>query len=205
MYNNAVEGITKHLLTRGSSGLLYTAEVEGGRKGNTMGHLACFTGGMLALGVLHNVNPATRERDLANAKSLAYSCYKMYVSTNTGISAESMVMDGPEPYVNGRATYYILRPEALETMYYLNQITGDPIYREWGWKMWSAIEQSTKTAYGFGHLQNANNPHSKENNMESFFLAETVKYAYLLLKDDKIVDLTKQVFNTEAHPLHNLD
>ena len=40
--------------------------------------------------------------------------------------------------------------------------------------------------------------------MESFFLAETVKYAYLLFKDDKVVDLTKQVFNTEAHPVHTV-
>ena len=40
-----------------------------------------------------------------------------------------------------------------------------------------------------------------EDRAESFFFAETAKYLYLLFKDDKVVDLTKQVFNTEAHPL----
>ena len=204
MYNNAVDGITKHIFRRSPSGLLYTSELEGGFNGKTMGSLACFTGGMLALGVLHNINPETRDRDLANAKSLAYTCYRMYVSTATGVAGEAMQMDGPSPRVSPRAPYYILRPEALETMYYMNQITGDPIYREWGWKMWEGIEKSTRTKFGFGHLHNVDHPGSQENNMESFFLAETVKYVYLLFKDDKIVDLTKQVFNTEAHPVHTI-
>ena len=133
MYNEAVEGITKHLLHRSPGGLLYTGELEGGSTQANMGHLACFAGGMLALGVFHDINPATRERDLANAKSLAYTCYRMYISTPSGVSGESMSMNAEHPQVNAFAPYYILRPEALETMYYLNQITGDPIYREWGW------------------------------------------------------------------------
>ncbi len=28
---------------------------------------------------------------------------------------------------------YILRPEAMESFWYMHQITGDPKYREWGW------------------------------------------------------------------------
>ena len=70
MYNEAVEGITKHLLKRSPSGLLYTGEGMQGGISDSMGHLACFTGGMLALGVLHGGNRATAERDLANAKAL---------------------------------------------------------------------------------------------------------------------------------------
>lgn len=54
---------------------------------------------------------------------------------------------------------------------------------------------------GYSSLDNADRPGSFTDGEESFFFAETVKYAYLLLKDDKLVDLTKKVFNTEAHPL----
>lgn len=36
---------------------------------------------------------------------------------------------------------------------------------------------------------------------DSYFLAETLKYLYLLFLDDDIVPLEKWVFNTEAHPL----
>ena len=36
--------------------------------------------------------------------------------------------------------------------------------------------------------------------MQSFFLAETLKYSYLLFADGSKLDLEKYVFNTEAHP-----
>ena len=43
-------------------------------------------------------------------------------------------------------------------------------------------------------------PHSDR--MESFFLAETLKYLFLLFGDnDSIVSLHEWVFNTEGHPL----
>ena len=72
MYVDAVEGMTKHLMGHSPSGLLYLGETYSSSLTQNMGHLACFAGGMLALGVLHNVNPATAERDLANAKALGY-------------------------------------------------------------------------------------------------------------------------------------
>lgn len=72
MYNAGVEGITKRLLQRSKGGLLYTAELREGRMIPEMAHLTCFIGGMLALGVMHNVNPATAVRDLTNAKSLTF-------------------------------------------------------------------------------------------------------------------------------------
>jgi hypothetical protein len=40
--------------------------------------------------------------------------------------------------------------------------------------------------------------------MESFFLAETLKYLYLLFAPANTVDLTQVVFNTEAHPLRRI-
>lgn len=54
----------------------------------------------------------------------------MYMQTETGIMGEAMLFNkGDKPEVNSQATYYILRPEAMETLYYLNHITGDPVYR----------------------------------------------------------------------------
>ena len=74
MYNDAVDGFTKRLFRRSPGGLLYCGEQYGdGRFKQEMGHLTCFIGGMLALGVMHGVNPETADRDLANAKALAYT------------------------------------------------------------------------------------------------------------------------------------
>jgi len=42
---------------------------------------------------------------------------------------------------------------------------------------------------------------TKRDSMESFFLAETLKYLYLLFAPPKTLDLKKVVFNTEAHPI----
>ena len=60
--------------------------------------------------------------------------------------------------------------------------------------MWRNIEKHCRTRYGYGHLRNVNDKNSVEDRAESFFFAETAKYLYLLFKDDKVVDLTKQVF-----------
>ena len=67
-----MEGITRRLMKRGGGGLLFVGEQQGiGPVTQEMGHLTCFIGGMLALGVFHGVNPKTAERDIANAKALA--------------------------------------------------------------------------------------------------------------------------------------
>ena len=33
-----------------------------------------------------------------------------------------------------RHSDYTLRPEVLESLFILHKLTGDPIYREWGWE-----------------------------------------------------------------------
>jgi hypothetical protein len=45
-------------------------------------------------------------------------------------------------------------------------------------------------------------PPTLADKMESFWLAETLKYFYLLFEDDPdVIPLDQYVFNTEAHPL----
>lgn len=41
----------------------------------------------------------------------------------------------------------------------------------------------------------------KDDMMQSFFLAETLKYLYLLFSPSSVIPLDEWVFNTEAHPL----
>jgi mannosyl-oligosaccharide alpha-1,2-mannosidase len=55
---------------------------------------------------------------------------------------------------------------------------------------------------GFTSLSNANTvPPVTRDNMESFWMAETLKYFYLLFSDRDFISLEDHVFNTEAHPL----
>lgn len=127
----------------------------------------------------------------------------MYHSTATGIAPEFVTFDGGHD-MNTRtsASFYILRPETAESLFILHQLTKDPIYREWAWEIWDAIDKHCKKGAGYGALQNVNNANSAtDDRMESFFLAETLKYLYLIQDPDNFIDLSKYVFNTEAHPM----
>ncbi|KAL9709439.1 hypothetical protein Ac2012v2_007174 [Leucoagaricus gongylophorus] len=104
-------------------------------------------------------------------------------------------------YLVTQPTYY-LRPEAIESFFILYKTTGNVKWRERGWEIFQAIQKYAKTKHGYGSISNVNlPPHFPLDNMPSFFLAETLKYLYLLFDDTDIIPLDKWVFNTEAHPL----
>ncbi|WIA40463.1 hypothetical protein OEZ86_013819 [Tetradesmus obliquus] len=97
-----------------------------------------------------------------------------------------------------------LRPEAIETLFYLWRATGDQIYREWGWNMFRAFERYCRVeSGGYATVADVNLvPPKLAPKMESFWLAETLKYFYLLFENDlTVLPLDQWVFNTEAHPL----
>lgn len=120
----------------------------------------------------------------------------MYARMETGISAEYIQFDSNDFHKGNGAPHYLLRPEAFESFYILNHLTGDPIYREWGWECFSAIERYCKTDIAYGGLRDVSNIHNPpDNRMESFFLAETLKYLFLLQDPDSEIDL---VSNTIA-------
>ncbi|KAF8159581.1 glycoside hydrolase family 47 protein [Crassisporium funariophilum] len=101
-----------------------------------------------------------------------------------------------------RRSGYLLRPETLESMYLLWRITGDEKWRNRGWTIFEAIERETKTESGYASLVTVDRvPGQKMDSMPSYFLAETLKYLYLMFLEEDLIPLDKWVFNTEAHPL----
>lgn len=95
------------------------------------------------------------------------------------------------------------RPETVESLFYLYRLTKDQRYREWGWNIFQSFERYTKLRDGgYACLRNVRTTGNFRDRMESFFLAETLKYLYLLFEDDdSVLSLREWVFNTEAHPL----
>ncbi|CAK4034478.1 glycoside hydrolase family 47 [Lecanosticta acicola] len=95
------------------------------------------------------------------------------------------------------------RPETVESLFYMWRITGDDQYRRWGWEMFQAFVKWTAVddGEGFSSISNVmQTPPAMRDNMESFWLAETLKYFFLLFSNDDILPLNDVVFNTEAHP-----
>jgi Glycosyl hydrolase family 47 len=208
MYDKAIDGMHNELLQKSTpSALTYIADQTNGQLEFKMDHLACFMGGLLALGAYTDptgLDSARAQRDLQTAKALTYTCYQMYARMNTGIAAEYVRFElGRDLEAAWDAPHYLLRPEAVESFFILNYLTGDPVYREWGWEVFLAIEKHCKTKFAYGALPNVQDASgTPRDSMESFFLAETLKYLYLLQDPDTEVNiLEKHVFNTEAHPM----
>jgi mannosidase alpha-like ER degradation enhancer 2 len=156
---------------------------DGSRVATRFGALEAFFPAVLALG-----------GDLERAARLQRSCYRMW--TRWGIEPESM------DYVTGqiRGAGYPLRPENLESAYYLWVLTGQQTYRQMGHTMFDAIVARCRTESGYAHLSDVRTGEQSDA-MQSFFLAETLKYAYLLFAPPETLDFHSVIFNTEAHPL----
>ncbi|EAW06865.1 class I alpha-mannosidase 1A [Aspergillus clavatus NRRL 1] len=89
---------------------------------------------------------------------------------------------------------YLLRPEAIESVFYMFRITGDDYWREKGWEMFQAISKYTRTELAHSAIHDVTLETSKmRDTMESFWLAETLKYFYLLFSDPKVVSLDEYV------------
>jgi len=97
------------------------------------------------------------------------------------------------------SAYYILRPENLESCFYLYRFTKDDHYLWMGKRMVDDIVEHCRNDVGYASLKNVLT-YEKANSMQSFFFAETLKYAYLIFAPENTLDFQKAVFNTEAHP-----
>ena len=83
-------------------------------------------------------------------------------------------------------------------------------YRQWAYKIFDSFRKYTRVdSGGYSSIRDVT-VDSKDriefrDEMESFFLAETMKYLYLIFCDDNVIDINEYVFNTEAHPLPRID
>jgi len=120
-----------------------------------------------------------------------------------GVRLAEPVKEASQREYNATKAAYLLRPETVESFYLLWRTTGDDVWRERGWAVFEALMNETHVANsGFASIKDVyriGGP--KLDEMPSWFLAETLKYLFLLFTDDDLVPLDQWVFNTEAHPL----
>jgi mannosyl-oligosaccharide alpha-1,2-mannosidase len=87
-------------------------------------------------------------------------------------------------------------------VFILYRITGDPALPDRAWKMFNSIVAISITEIAHAALDDITLPDPpKADRMESFWMAETLKYFYLIFSEPDVVSLDEYVFNTEAHPL----
>lgn len=89
---------------------------------------------------------------------------------------------------------YLLRPEAIESVFVLYRLTGDTDLPDSAWRMFSNIERNTRTDFGNAMISDVRiDKSAKQNKMESFWTAETLKYFYLIFSEPSVVSLDEYV------------
>ncbi|CAE7250652.1 MAN1B1 [Symbiodinium sp. CCMP2592] len=181
---------------------LFVKELSASHTIPKMDHLICFLPGAIALEVLHEQKRNDRKSkvDLRLAHKLVETCVHTYWRTASDLAPEITRFNAFGLVDDLGSMHNILRPETIESLFVLWRTTKKQIYRNWGQRMLCAFYRS-KTPFGFASLHNVNHPVKKRDDMPSFFVAETLKYLFLLFSDDAILPLDQFVLGTEAHPV----
>ncbi|XP_022721371.1 mannosyl-oligosaccharide 1,2-alpha-mannosidase MNS1-like isoform X1 [Durio zibethinus] len=198
MWEISMKGLLSLIRRSTPSSFAYICEKNGDSLTDKMDELACFAPGMLALGS-SGYGPGEAKKFFSLAEELAWTCYNFYQSTPTKLAGENYFFNSGQDMSVG-TSWNILRPETIESLFYLWRLTGNKTYQEWGWNIFQAFEKNSRIESGFVGLKDVNTG-VKDNMMQSFFLAETLKYLYLLFSPPTVIPLDEWVFNTEAHPL----
>jgi hypothetical protein len=155
---------------------------SGARKVSEYGALDAFFPGLLAL-----------SGDVDRAARLQDSSFRMWR------------LEGIEPEVLDYRTMtivspgYELRPEIVESAFYLARLTHDAKYLAMGREILTDLRRWDRTDTGYASLKSVVSKEERDA-QPSYALAETFKYLYLLF-DPAALDFDRVTFNTEAHPL----
>uniref|UniRef100_A0AAR2KDT1 alpha-1,2-Mannosidase n=1 Tax=Pygocentrus nattereri TaxID=42514 RepID=A0AAR2KDT1_PYGNA len=176
MYYSALEAIEANMVQKSPGGLTYVAEWRGGVLDHKMGHLACFSGGMVGIGADHGTLEK-RQHYLDLAAEITHTCHESYSRSATKLGPEAFRFDGGAEATATRLSdrYYILRPEVIESYMYMWRLTHDPKYRQWGWEAVEALEKHCRVDSGYSGIRDVYaSTVSHDNMQQSFFLSETL-------------------------------
>ncbi|KND88626.1 putative mannosyl-oligosaccharide alpha-1,2-mannosidase 1B [Tolypocladium ophioglossoides CBS 100239] len=222
--DSTIAHLASHPTTR--KDLTYLSQYSGSRTIPVSSHLASFAGSNFILGGV----VLGEDKYSKFGLELTKSYFNNYKQAPSGIGPEVFRWvdgalpagdDNAPPPGSQQAFYaksgfyttvgsYILRPETCESMYYAYRLTGDTQWQDMAWAAFQAITNVTRAGSGFAELDDIMQPDGGGfiDQMQSFWLAETLKYLYLTFAADSEVQLQLQaggksqyVFNTEAHPI----
>lgn len=181
VHNTAIK---KHLISKTDKGwFMHQVDMHTGKQiGTTYGALEAFYAGLCAFA-----------GDVETGRQIQEANYYMW----THFNIEPEEFDFKAGTITNPS--YILRPENLESAFYLYRLTGELKYLWQGKVMVESIVAHCKHDAGFASLKSVQT-FEKMNSMESFFFGETLKYAYLIFAPESTLDFKKVVMTTEAHP-----
>ncbi len=176
--------IKKYLISKQPNGWFMThVDMNTGKESSsTYGALDAFYAGLCAF-----------SGDIKTGKKIQEANYYMWTKFNIEPEEFNFKTDSVG------SAYYVLRPENLESDFYLYRLTKEDRYLFEGKRMVDDILTHCRNDVGFASLKDVRT-YEKVNSMESFLFGETFKYAYLIFAPASALDLKKVVLTTEAHP-----
>lgn len=208
-WSTTLQGIMKWLVHTSKKGHTFLGAAESehdvrvGLYNTGMDHLACFSGGLFGLSSVHSNYMS--EQALQLGINVTTTCQLTYSFTDTKIGPDRFYFSKTQGELIGLSRTdkrSQMRPEVAESIFVMWRVTKDERWRVYGWEMLQAMDRHYRTPYGYSGIYDVYNVRSKKDDiMQSFFLAETLKYLYLLFSDDSLLPLDQYVFNTEAHPM----
>ncbi|KAK0266344.1 hypothetical protein LTS09_000296 [Friedmanniomyces endolithicus] len=198
---------------------------NGRDKINEMDAPSWFAGGNFILGGMVTGNQTLVDFGV----SIADTAGALYQMTATGLGGELIVWTtdcspsfrakfdlnecNSSNSVQITGSEYKLRPEVFESWYYAYRATKNPKYRQWAWMAFQALNRVCKTESAYSAISdvNAENGGKKLDEMDSGFMAQVLKYTWLIHLDDDqapfhVMDSRRGsgnmwVYNTQGHPL----
>jgi ER degradation enhancer, mannosidase alpha-like 2 len=188
MWRDSYAAINTYLLDSTKTGIWYGhADMNSGKRTNTwFGALDAFFPAVLVLA-----------GETRRAVELQESCFHMW--KRHGLEPEQFDYMKNE----SAAPRFFLNPEIIESAYYLYRKTGDQRYLEMGKVFLDSLKTYCRVEGGYAEIKNVITK-EKSDRMESYFLAETLKYLYLLFAPPETLNFDDVIFNTEAHPIRRI-
>lgn len=185
MWDSSIIAINLYLLDSTATGLWYGhADMNSGKRTKTWwGALDAFFPAVLVLA-----------GDLDRAARLQESCVTMW--NTEGIEPDQLDYSS----MKVAAPRFFLNPEIFESAYYLYSATGNPYYQKMGQALFDSLKEYCRLPEGYCELKSVITK-ERMDRMETYFLAETLKYLYLLFAPPETLEFKKVIFNTEAHPI----
>ncbi|KAH9164855.1 seven-hairpin glycosidase [Lactarius sanguifluus] len=216
-WSTAVDSSIRYLKQTSTVGdHVYLADIDDNGSVRPVGsHLACFHAGNWMLGgkLLNNQTIVDLALELNEA------CWNTYAGDATGIGPEAFayatgltgtangVPPDQLPFYNQHGYYilspgYVQRPEVLESNFHAWRVTGDRKYMDRARSAVKSFNTYLKVSTGgFVGIRDVNNQNTaQDDETQSFWFAEVLKYLYLTFDDPSHISLNDYVFNTEAHP-----
>lgn len=138
---------------------------------------------MLALGAKTDPSNPNSDRDAEMGREFTNTCHESYSRSSTGLGPEIFRFTDNDEAIgtDDWARGYYLRPEVIESYFYLYRLTGDNKYRDWGWEAAVGISVYCQVGPlgGFSGINNVYDTNPEKNDVqETFFFAETLKVSF---------------------------